>query len=48
MLVGINLEDDKLKIEKDGNLEGTIIGEIEDIGKLEFFRFVLEINVWLK
>lgn len=48
MPVGTNLEDDKSKIEKDGNPEGTTTGETEDICKSELFRLVLEINVWLK
>lgn len=48
MPVGTNLEDDKSKIEKDGNPEGTTTGETEDIGRSELFRLVLEINVWLK
>lgn len=48
MPVGTNLEDDKSKIEKDGNPEGTTTGETEDIGKSELFRLVLEINVCLK
>lgn len=49
MPVGTNLEDDKSKIEKDGNPEGTT-GETEDIGKSELclFCFVLEIIVCLK
>lgn len=33
--VGTNLEDDKSKIEKDGNPEGTTTGETEDIGETE-------------